>query len=225
MKISLKIQSDNSFPRIIHRKIHFRYIGVNILGSLSPSKNCFLSTWRRDVTASLNFIRYNYIVVVNTLQSNIVKALVTGSTSLSTRGNCNNSIKLSLSVPLSPTNERPKAWLVHVCMDAYCFSVYTLLSLSLSLSFCFSLLGGIVFRKLTFPTTERREHRASDCIQAHETPLLLGEYWLGFSLLLHLRSLTPVTPRLSVLQVHSPFLIYLTNVYPTLCALCCEKSI
>ena len=134
MKISLKIQSDNSFPRIIHRKIHFRYIGVNILGSLSPSKNCFLSTWRRDVTASLNFIRYNYIVVVNTLQSNIVKALVTGSTSLSTRGNCNNSIKLSLSVPLSPTNERPKAWLVHVCMDAYCFSVYTLLSLSLSLS-------------------------------------------------------------------------------------------
>ena len=36
VKVSLKIQADDSFPRIINWKIHFRYIGVCILGSLSP---------------------------------------------------------------------------------------------------------------------------------------------------------------------------------------------
>ena len=35
-KVSLKIQVDESFPRIINWKIHFRYIRVYILGSLSP---------------------------------------------------------------------------------------------------------------------------------------------------------------------------------------------
>ena len=34
--LSLKIQGDDSFPRIINWKIHFRYFGSYILGSLSP---------------------------------------------------------------------------------------------------------------------------------------------------------------------------------------------
>ena len=36
IKVSFRIQTDNSFPRIIDWKIHFRYFGVYILGSLSP---------------------------------------------------------------------------------------------------------------------------------------------------------------------------------------------
>ena len=36
VKVSLKIQADDSFSRIINWKIHSRYICVYILGSLSP---------------------------------------------------------------------------------------------------------------------------------------------------------------------------------------------
>ena len=41
IKVSLKIQTDNSFSRIINRKNQFRYIGVYILGSLSRLKKFF----------------------------------------------------------------------------------------------------------------------------------------------------------------------------------------
>ena len=54
VKVSSKTQADNSFPRIINRKIHFWYMRVYILGSLSPLKNSFLSTWCRDATPSLD---------------------------------------------------------------------------------------------------------------------------------------------------------------------------
>ena len=55
VKVSEKIQSDDSFPRIIDRKIFFRYIEVYILDNLSsPPQKFFSSTWRRDATASLD---------------------------------------------------------------------------------------------------------------------------------------------------------------------------
>ena len=55
VKVSLKIQADDSFPRIINWKIHFLYIGEYILGSLlPPHKSFFLSTWCRDAAASLD---------------------------------------------------------------------------------------------------------------------------------------------------------------------------
>ena len=41
VKVSLKIQTNNSFARIINRKIQIRYIGVNILDSLSRLKKLF----------------------------------------------------------------------------------------------------------------------------------------------------------------------------------------
>ena len=42
VKVSLKIQADDSLPRIINWKIHFRYIVVHILGSpLAPQKILF----------------------------------------------------------------------------------------------------------------------------------------------------------------------------------------
>ena len=55
MKVSFKIQNDNSFPRINNQKTHFRYIGVYILGSRWLSENSFLITWRQDAIASLIF--------------------------------------------------------------------------------------------------------------------------------------------------------------------------
>ena len=54
MRVSLKIEADDWFPRIINRKIHFRYIEVYKLGSLPPSKKSLLSTWRRDAAVSLD---------------------------------------------------------------------------------------------------------------------------------------------------------------------------
>ena len=58
VKVSLKTLADDSFLRIINRKIHSRYIaGVYILGiALAASKNFFLSTWRRNATMSLDLL-------------------------------------------------------------------------------------------------------------------------------------------------------------------------
>ena len=41
VEVSLKTQADDSFPRIINRKIHFRYIGVYILGNSHHLKRMF----------------------------------------------------------------------------------------------------------------------------------------------------------------------------------------
>ena len=70
IKVSLKTQIDNSFPRSINRKIHVRYIGVHVLGSLLPSQNSFLSIWLRYATVSLDILFFTRQLITSFINSN-----------------------------------------------------------------------------------------------------------------------------------------------------------
>ena len=65
VKLSSKTQADNSFPRNINRKIHFRYIGVYILDSTRCLQKLFSK-----------YLAYIYILIYIYMYSSIKIVMV-----------------------------------------------------------------------------------------------------------------------------------------------------